>query len=475
MGRYDYDLLVIGGGAAGFVSSKLARGFGKRVGMVDKAKIGGDCTWFGCIPSKTILMAAHIAHQTRRLEDFGLKTKHPIELNTDGVMSHVRSIVEKVYNSHLPEAFEELGIDVIHGEPHFIDNHTVSIGDMRLSAKRFIISTGSRALIPSIEGIDETPYLTNKTVFNLNTLPRSMIVLGGGPIGVELASALNRLGVDVTIVEMMDRILPREDEEMVEILSDLLKEEGVRILTNTTATRLSRGKNGNIILSIRDRDDKTSEIESAAILIAVGRRPNLEGLNLEAAGVKYTPKGIVTDDTLKTTASNIYACGDVIGPYQFSHMAEYQAITATTNAFLPIKKKVDYTHVIWSTFTDPELAHAGLTEKEARERYGDGIKVYRYRYSDIDRARTDRTESGMSKFICDRSDRLIGAHVLGRCATEVIHEAQLAKSLNIPFYKIRSVIHAYPSYTDVLRQPAKLCYIDRLQRNPFIKLLKKLF
>jgi pyruvate/2-oxoglutarate dehydrogenase complex dihydrolipoamide dehydrogenase (E3) component len=480
MKDFDFDLLVIGGGAAGFVSSKLARGFGKKVAMVECAKIGGDCTWFGCIPSKTLLKAGHIAHQLKHLEDYGLKTKHPVALGSDNVMSHVRSIVQKVYNSHLPESFEKMGIRVLSGEPQFIDNHTIRLGDKVLSAKKFIISTGSRALIPDIEGIKDIPYLTNKTVFDLNTLPNSMIVLGGGPIGIELASAFNRLGVDVTVVEMTENILPREDKEMADMLRQRLEAEGLKILTSTKAAQFLRDGD-KVVLNVQDEKCVFPEcifkrqIIADTSLIAVGRTANVEGLQLEKAGVEYTSKGIKTNEMLQTTAKNIYACGDVAGPYQFSHMSEYQAVIATTNAFLPFKRKVDYTDVVWCTFTDPELAHAGLTEKEARDRYGDKIKIYRYEYNRADRAKTDNAETGMSKFICDKKGRLLGVHILGSCAGEIMHEAQLAKSFKIPFYKIQRVIHAYPSYSDVLRQPAKLCYIDTLQNNPFIKLLKKFF
>jgi len=249
-------------------------------------------------------------------------------------------------------------------------------------------------------------------------------------------------------------------------------EDGINLFTGYTPLKFSM-KDVQITLALQDAKNQTKEIQAGAVLVAIGRKANVEGLDLEKAGIEYTLKGIRTDPTLRTTAPNIYACGDVVGPYRFSHMAEYQAIIATQNALFPFKKRVDYRDVTWSVFTDPEIAHAGLTEEEARKIHGDNIKIYRYEYSNIDRGKTDAAEFGMSKFICGPKGRLIGAHILGARAGEIIHEAQVAKSLGLPFYKLYSVIHIYPTFTDMVKHPAKLCYIDRLQNNPFLRLLRK--
>jgi len=474
MGRYDYDLIVIGGGAAGFVASKIARGFGKSVAIIEKGKLGGECTNYGCIPSKSLIRVGRAIHELKNLDKLGLKLDTPSSFNTENVMSHVRSIVQKVYNTHLPESFKGLGIDVHFGSPQFLDNHRIKVGEKILSADKLIISTGSSPFIPPIDGIDEVPYLTNNNIFSLDRLPCSLIVLGGGPIGIELASAFNRLNVEVTVVEMLERILFREDKELVEMLAERLQSEGLKILTSTKAVKVSN-TNGKINLSVEGKEGERRGIEAEGILVAVGRKPNIEGLNLEKAGISYTNKGIVVNDRLQTLADNIYACGDVVGPYQFSHMAEYQGIIACSNAFLPIKKGVDYRDVIWCTFTDPELAHAGFTEEEAREVYGDKVRIYRYEYSKIDRARTDIEEFGMSKIILDNKGKVLGAHILGTHASEIIHEVQLAKHFNIPFGRLWEAIHIYPSYSDVIRQPSKYYYSERLKNNPFIKLLKKIF
>ncbi|MGD0280919.1 MAG: FAD-dependent oxidoreductase [Dissulfurispiraceae bacterium] len=470
---YDYDLIVIGGGAGGFVASKLANGFGKKVALIEKNKLGGECTLSGCIPSKALIKASSIAWQARHLNNYGLSAKNEIGLNTGHVMRHVRSVVEKVYNSHQPEIFRELGIDVFFGNAHFADKHTIEFAGRSLSSKAFIVSTGSSALIPVIDGIDTVPYLTNETFFDLEDLPSSMICLGGGPIGIELAAAMNRLGVKVYVLEMSESILSREDRELVNILSEKLREEGLDLLTGAKLVKLSQDA-GKVVAIVEDKDSRQTQIKADSILVAIGRKANTGDMGLESAGVKYTSKGIITNSALRTTADNIYACGDVAGPYQFSHMAEYGARIAAQNACLPFKKQVNYRDAIWCTFTDPELAHAGLTEEEARKIAGDDIKVYKYEYKNIDRARTDVNETGMSKFIVDRKGKIIGAHILGSHAGEIIHEAQLAKAFDIPLHKLNSLIHIYPTYSDIVKQPAKLAYIDRLQNNPFLKLIKAL-
>ena len=477
---FDYDLIVIGGGAAGMVSSTLAAGLGRKTAIIERRNLGGECTWYGCVPSKALIKAANVyryaAHAGRL--NYGLAA-----LNFEGgqgcvdperVMDHVREVVAKVYHGHRPEVFRTRGMDIIFGDPAFIDDHHVEVGGDTLSAGRFIIATGSSAFIPLIEGVGSVPYLTNETIFAMEKLPPSMIVLGGGPIGTEIAQALQRLGVEVTIVEMADQIMIREDKELRDLLAGRLASEGLTLLTRTRAVKLS-GEAGAIRLEVEDPDKKMRDIWAASVLVAVGRKANVEGLAMEKAGVEYSAKGIKTDGTLRTTAANIYACGDVAGPYQFSHMAEYQARIATLNALLPVKKRADYTHYIWCMFTDPELAHAGLTEEEARQGRGDGVRVYRWQFADTDRGKTDGEEFGLCKIICDNKMRVLGAHILGSKAGDLIHELQVAKTLDIPLDRLDSVIHIYPTLSDVIRQPAKLAHIDRLKANPFLKLLGLFF
>ena len=476
MSRYDYDLVVIGAGAAGFVASKLAAGMGKRVAMIEKGRLGGECTNYGCVPSKTLIKIANTWHQMRHARDVGLAVDEPFpaRIESEIVLERVRSIVQKVYDGHPASVFEKLGIRVLFGDAQFRDNHTILINGATISAASFILAMGSSAFIPPIEGLQAVPYLTNETIFNLPQLPRSMIVLGGGPIGTELTQALARLGVDVTIVEMADQILIREDHELRDLLASRLASEGIKIRTRTKAAKLSQ-ENGRTLLVVEDEHGGTDTVTADAVLVAVGRKANVDGLDLQKAGVEYSPKGVRIDDKLQTTSPNIYAAGDVAGPYQFSHMAEYQARIAAQNALLPIRKRANYAHYAWCMFTDPELAHAGLTEHEARVLHGNKVRIYRWSFKDMDRGKTDGEEFGMSKLICDPKFRIIGAHILGARAGDIIHEAQVAKTLGIPLYKLDSVIHIYPTFTDAVKQPAKLARIDRLRENPVVKLATMLF
>ena len=473
MARYDYDMIAIGAGAGGFVSAKVAAGFGKKVAMIEKKKLGGECTNAGCVPSKALLKAAAVAYQTRHLTDYGLELTSSPVISARNAMQYARAAVKKVYDSHPAAAFEKAGIAVLFGSPRFLDAHRIELSGKVLSARTFMLCTGSSATVPPIDGLTTVPYFTNENIFEIDALPRSLIVLGGGPIGVELASAFNRLGVETTLIEISDTILPREDGELAEMLSSRLRSEGLRVLTGTRSLSIKQGGPG-IALTVETWQKQHEVLEAEAILIAVGRKPNLDGLDLEKAGVQYGPQGVSVDAYLRTTARNIFACGDIVGPYQFSHMTEYQAVTATRNAFLPFRKKVNYDTVAWCTFTDPELAHAGLTEEEARERYGNAVTVLRFDYGSMDRGRTDSTEFGMAKFLCDRKGMLLGAHILGERAGDLIHEAQLLRHLRRPFTDIASMIHIYPTYTDVVRQPAKYYYIERIRNNPFVKLAARI-
>ena len=470
---YDYDLIVIGGGAGGLVASKFAAGVGKRVALIEKGKLGGECTLNGCIPSKALIKSAKVLHQIGCPETTGLSLTGPCPVSTAGVMAHVRSVIEEVARGHSPEKLERLGIRVIFGEPCFIDNHTVRINGKALSARSFVVCTGSSPFIPPIEGIDTVAYWTNQDLFTMDDLPRSMIILGAGPIGIEMAQALAYLGVAVTVIEQAEQILVREDRELADLLASRLSGQGIDLRTKTMALRLT-DRMGAVALTVKDHSGKEDVVVASAILVAVGRKANVDGLGLEAAGVEHSAKGITIDGRLRTTTGNIYACGDVAGPYRFSHMAEYQARIAVRNALFPLKSNACYDHYAWCTFTDPEFAHAGLTENEARQAIGEKIKVFRWQYGDTDRARTEAEPFGMGKFVCDRSYRLLGAHILGQGAGDLIHEAQIIKTLGIPFHRLDSIIHVYPTLSDVVRQPAKMSRIDRLRGNLFVRALASL-
>ena len=472
MAKYDYDMIAIGAGAGGFVSSKLAAGLGRKVAMIEKKKLGGECTNAGCVPSKALLKAAAVAHHARHLGDYGLELTGSFALSGKHAMRYARQAVEKVYDSHPASAFEKLGITVLFGSPRFLDNHRIELDGKVLSARKFMLCTGSSAALPRLEGLASVPYYTNENLFEIDELPSTLLVLGAGPVGIEMAQAFHRLGSPATVVAKYDIILPHEERELSRMLEDRLAAEGIRFVHEVRPLSVRTGGEG-IVLAV-EKMGKNEELSAGALLVAVGRRPNTDGLDLEKAGVRYGARGIAVDAYLRTTAPNIFACGDVVGPYHFSHMTEYQAVIATRNAFLPLRKRVNYDTVAWGTFTDPELAHAGVTEEEARRQYGDAVMVYRYPYGNTDRGRTDNTEFGMAKYIVGPRGRLLGAHILGERAADIIHEAQMLRHLRLPFSAISQMVHIYPTYTDVVRQPAKLYYVDRLRNNPVLKVLERL-
>lgn len=468
--RYDYDVIVVGGGAAGLVAATGTAGFGVKTALIEKNRLGGDCTWYGCIPSKALLKSAQVFFLLKRIKTFGISGE--VRCSPDEVMAHVRDVVRQVSLHHPPEVFEKRGIKVLFGNTKFIDNHTIEFNGRQISSKRFVVSTGSQPLVPPISGLKDVNYLTNENIFDLQVLPKSIAVLGGGPIGVEISQAFSRLGVEVSIIEIMDRILFREDKEISAVLTDTLVKEGIKVYAGKKATKFS--KEGNLItITVEDKEKKQSIIKAENVLVAVGRAPNTAGLDLEKAGVKYSSKGIEADNTLRTTVKNIYACGDVVGPYQFSHMAEYQAVITVGNALFPFKQKVNYDAVPWCTFTEPELAHLGLTEEEARAKYKE-IKIYKSAYGGNDRAVTDLEETGLAKVICDKKGRILGAHIVGANAGELIHEYVLAKSAGLKIGKLSSAIHVYPTLSQVVKRSADQYYMNILSSRWF-KNLSKLF
>jgi len=471
----SYDVVVIGAGSGGISAAHLARGFGKQVALVEKSKIGGDCTWYGCVPSKALIRAGEIAYAIKHHGDFELRLKGSWKLDARDALSFVRKIREQVYSGETPDVFREKGIDVLLGAAKFLDPQRLLIGDQVVAARKFIIATGSHPLVPSIDGLNTVPFYTNETIFDLDRLPASLIVLGGGPIGVELAAAFNRLGVKVTIIEMLDRILIREEPELVAILTQQLQEEGVCISTSTKAVRI-RSQSGLIGLEAQVDGDQKVVFEAEVLLVAVGRQPNVQGLDLEKAGVDYTPNGISINSYMQTTMPHIFACGDVASPFLFSHVAEYQATIAVRNAVLPrfLWKKGNYSNVPWCTFTDPELARWGFTEEEARDRFGSRIRVFRFPLSGVDRAKTDGATRGMSKLITDKKGKLLGIHVLAPHAGEVLHEALVAKQQGVPLQKLAEMIHIYPTYNDLIKRPAAQCFVEVLQDRWFIRWLQQI-
>ena len=456
-----FDLIVIGSGAAGLTSAFTALGFGKKVLIVEKHKSGGECTWSGCIPSKGLINEAKAVHTARKFAEF--------KVDTAAILARVRATSESIYQHETPEVLEQAGAIFVTGPAIFESAKIITVNERRFQGKKIMIATGSSPLVPPIPGLDTVPYLTNDNFFEQQALPESMVVLGGGAIGMELSQAMNRLGVDVTVVEMMPEVMFREEPEFSAIVRQTLAAEGVKFLLGAKATLFENCEAGVRVHA--EKDQKNIVIEARSLLVALGRSPNIDGLNLAAAGIEIN-KGIKVDERLQTTAKGVYACGDVAGPYLLSHMANFQGKIATMNALFPLRRKVNYEHVAWATFTDPEFARAGLTEAEAKEQHGDSIRVYHYDFDKLDRAKTKQGDMGRIKLITNRKGKVLGAHIIGERAGELIAEVQVVKTLGLNFAKLQGVIHPYPTYSDALRQIAQQVFLDNLLNHPVVRFFR---
>lgn len=460
-----YDLTIIGGGSAGLVLAVAGAKLGKKTALVEKHRIGGDCLWTGCVPSKALLKAAKVANYIQNADKYGISISEP-KASWQRVMDYVRStqqVIEEEQDN--PERFREMGVDVIFGNGHFEAHDTFVVEDResgetnQLKSKRYVITTGSRPLAPSIPGIEECEYLDSENVWELEELPDSLLVIGAGPIGIELGQAFHRLGSKVTIAQRSDRILTKEDTDVSEQMQAYLTSEDINIRLNTDITQVEKHGNGIKVTFSENTSASTNENTEEVfdkILVAAGRAPNIEGLGLDEIGVEVGKNGIVVNDLLQTHVKNIYAAGDVIGHYLFTHVAAFQAQLLVRNFLLPVSKKIDYSVVPWTTFSDPEVARCGLTEEQARAQYGD-VDVFRLDQSDVDRAVAEGETSGFSKVITTKwLGKIVGVHLVGANAGEVVHEYVLAMQEGIPLRKLSSMIHVYPTYsTSVWRVAAK--------------------
>src|SRR5437667_1083012 len=390
-GEGAYNVVVIGAGTAGLVAAAGTAGLGGRVALVERNLMGGDCLNFGCVPSKALISSARLIQRIRESEKWGLDRQEP-QFAFEKVFQRMRARRAKISPNDSQERFESLGVNVFRGEARFVSPHEVEVNGQKLRAKNFVIATGSRALIPKIEGIDDVPYFTNETVFDqLNEKPESIIVLGGGPIGCELAQAFRRLGVQLTIVQRGDQLLPREDRDVAEFLERRLINEGVRVIKNADAHSVATSGAGKVALQLLDQQSgRVAErtFFADALLVAIGRTPNLRSLDLKSVGIDINEKGVRVNDYLQTSQRHIYVIGDVIGPFLFTHMADAQARVVVRNIVAPfqfLRQKMDYSVVPWCTYVDPEVAHAGLCEKEARQANVD-YDLFVVPLPDVDRA-----------------------------------------------------------------------------------------
>lgn len=451
----DYDLVVIGGGSAGLMGAAIAIQFGARTALVEKFRIGGDCTWSGCIPSKTLIKTARVAHEMRTADRFGLPASEP-RVNLKAVMEHVHQTIQEVYQEETPEALRADGIDVFMESARFLDAHTLAVGDQHLSARNFLIATGAQPWIPPVPGLDKVNYRTYETIWDLDILPKHMLVIGGGPTGSEIAQAFRRLGSQVTLVECGDRLLPHDDLKASQVIAQVFADEGITLRFQSPVQRAWQDESG-IHLEVG-----SGEIVADEMLIAVGRKPNVDSLGLENAGVKFSPMGIAVDINLRTSQKHIFAAGDCIGSYQFTHYAGWQAAMAARNALLPGNSRGQTDLVPWTTFTDPEVAQVGLTEAQSHARFGDAIMTCEWPMEKVDRARTEGDTAGFLKIVHKKDGTLLGVTIVAGRAGEMIHEWIIALDRGLKVGNLSSAIHVYPTYSVASMQASAAIRIEQL-------------
>ncbi|RFF30842.1 FAD-dependent oxidoreductase [Wenzhouxiangella sediminis] len=446
--RFDYNLIVIGAGSAGLVSAYIGATVKAKVALIEKNRMGGDCLNTGCVPSKALIRTARAMAEARHSRRYGVR-RMDTELDFGEVMARVREVIRKIEPHDSPERYEEMGVDVVQAEAKLVSPWEVEAGGHRISARSIVLATGAEPLVPPIDGLDEIGYLTSDTLWDLEQLPERLVVLGGGPIGAELTQAFARLGSKVTVVEMAQRLLPREDAQAGELLANHLEEDGVSVATAHKALRVERTENGGRLVC--EHQGREVSFDFSHLLVALGRKTRTAGYGLEELGVRLDEAGrIDVDGFQRTNFPNIYVCGDAAGPYQFTHVASHQAWSAAANALIsPLWSfKTDYRVIPWVTFTDPEVARVGLSEEEAGMQEID-YEVTTYGLDDLDRAIADSADYGYVKVLTEPGkDRILGATIVGAHAGEMLPEFVLAMKHGLGLNKLLGTIHVYPTFCE---------------------------
>jgi pyruvate/2-oxoglutarate dehydrogenase complex dihydrolipoamide dehydrogenase (E3) component len=469
--KYDYHIIILGGGSAGLTIASGASSLGAKVALVEKEKMGGDCLNYGCIPSKSFLRSAHLAHDIANGAHFGLNV-NPGQNDLQKVMSRVQGVISEIEPHDSKERFESLGVDVFMSDVEILDNHSVNFGGKIITGKTLVIATGSEPHVPDIPGLDAVSFHTNKTIFNEKRLPKQLLVLGGGPIGVELGQGFCHLGADVTIIERTSTLFRKDEPEVWPLMQKVLQRNSVNL--EHSASVVSAAQEGDTIFLTLQQNGETKTISGDMLLIAAGRSPNSRGFGLESLGVEMGDNGFIrTNSRQQTSIKNIYAAGDVTGPYLFTHMAGTQGVKVISNALLHIPQKMNYALTPWTTFTKPEVAHVGYTEAQAKS---DGVFTDTI-FIDMagnDRAKTDSTTDGFLKLVLGKKGRLIGATLVADKAGDKIPLASLAIAQKLKSNAFTSFIFSYPTEVEVFQRAA----LEKMKTSfkPWMnKIIKKLF
>lgn len=449
----EYDLVIVGFGSAGMVAAEFASALQLRVAVIERARVGGDCLWTGCVPSKALLSSAKVAHHMRHADNWGIEPVRPV-IDTAKVWTRIRTVQQAIADADdNADKYIAMGLDVIFGTATITGPNEVTIDGARKLQTRFILlATGSRPIEPDLPGLAEAGYITSENVFELQQPPKSVVMIGGGPIAVELAQGFNRLGITTTVLQKGPGILPRDEPDLASIVQQTLIAEGVDLNLGVEATRVSVGADGRKTVHgiVNGREQSWTAEE---LMVAVGRRPNVDNMGLEALGVEIGPRGVVVDERLRTNVKTIYAAGDLNGRYLFTHSAGYEGVRAVRDAFFPGKGKADEL-VPWCTFTDPELSHAGMTSTEATEKFGDDAMVWRQDLLHNDRARADGMSEGAIIIVTGPKRKIVGAHILAPAAGEMIQELALAIREDLGLSQIAGLIHVYPTVSTGIGQLA---------------------
>ena len=465
----QFDIAIIGAGSAGLTAARFAARLGKRVALIEANRIGGDCTWTGCIPSKALLHAARVAHTARNAHRYGINTGE-VHVDFATTMDWVRNAVASVFALETPGVLRSEGIEVVEGRAEFQDPRTIAVGDREITARHFLICTGASPFIPPITGLDAAPYLTYETFWDLESLPARLIVIGGGPIGCELAQACQRLGSQVTIVEALDRVLPNDEPEASEIVAASLQRDGLGLRLAAPVDSVKPGFDSSGV----EVNAGGRSIEGDALLVAVGRRPNLASLAMDRAGIDHSPRGISVDDSLRTNVKHVYAAGDCAGGFQFTHYAGFQGAMAVRNMLLPGRSPGRPQHPPWATFTDPEVAHTGYTEAQARQQFGDKVRISVLPMAQIDRAVTEDTSEGFIKVVQRPNGKPLGATVVGPRAAETLQAWALAGDNGLKMADVAQTMQAYPSLATGNQQLAWEAYLESLTTGFIGKVVRQL-
>jgi pyruvate/2-oxoglutarate dehydrogenase complex dihydrolipoamide dehydrogenase (E3) component len=446
-----FDVIVIGGGTAGMVAAKQIARAGKRVALVEAARTGGDCLYTGCVPSKSLIATARVLHAIRRADALGIDVAQPT-LDLPRAVARKDRIIARIGVADSPDALERAGVTVVHGTARLLGPHVVMVDDCPLRAERLVIATGSRPAVPPIPGLAEAGFLTNEELMACTATPERLAVIGAGPVGLELGQAFRRFGSVVAVIERADRVLPRDDAEIAALVQRGLEQEGIAFHFGSEVVRVDRAGMAKRLI-VRAGTGEERVVEADEILVATGRSANVEGLNLEAAEVAVGERGIRVDERLRTTAAHVWACGDVIGPPYFTHVADDQARTVARNV-LGGRATWSGRTIPWATFTEPEAAGVGLTEQAARERYGDQLEVLRLRYDDLDRAITDGAGEGLIKVLLapgwmrgKLGGEVVGAHVAGAQAGEIVQQFAFLLTWRLPAGMLAKTVQTYPTYS----------------------------